>query len=70
MSTQEEVKADALREAADSLYLNRKGQHNGGAADWLRRRANLIDPRTRGSVCDHGNPKTGDCGYCASEVQR
>lgn len=58
------IEADALREAADGLYLSRPGQHNEGAKDWLHRRANLIDPRTRDSVCEHGNPKSGDCGYC------
>ena len=39
--------ADGLREAADNMYLTRAGQHNEAAAMWLRRRADLIDPRTR-----------------------
>jgi hypothetical protein len=61
------TKADALREAADGLYLSRPGQHNEGAKGWLHRRANLIDPRTRDSVCEHGNPQSSDCGYCATD---
>lgn len=59
-----EVQADALREAADNLYLSTEGQHNAAARVWLHRRANLIDPRTRASVCEHGNSK-GYCGFCS-----
>lgn len=61
------AKADGLREAADNLYLSDEGQHNEAAKAWLHRRANLIDPRTRGSVCEHGN-QTGYCGYCTEEA--
>lgn len=58
------IKADALREAASDLYLTRPGQHNEHTAVWLRRRANLIDPRTRAEVCEHGYPLSDACGYC------
>ena len=63
-----EAKSDALREAANNLYLADEGQHNQDAKNWLHRRANLIDPRTRGSVCEHGYPQSDDCGYCAQEA--
>ena len=62
------IEADALREAADGLYLSRPGQHNEGAKDWLHRRANLLDPRTRDTVCHHGNPKASACGYCETDL--
>ena len=58
------ARAEALREAADGLYLSRPGQHNEGAKDWLHRRANLIDPRTRDTVCEHGYSRSVECGYC------
>lgn len=63
-----EAKADGVREAADNLYLSGPGQHNAGAREWLHRRANLIDPRTRESVCDHGNLRSTACGYCATDM--
>ena len=62
-----QARAEALREAADGLYLSRPGQHNEGARNWLHRRANLIDPRTRDSVCEHGYPRSTDCDHCATE---
>ena len=69
MSDVNAIKADALREAADNLYLADKGQYNEDAKNWLHRRANLIDPRTCDSVCEHGYPKSDDCGYCTEGAE-
>lgn len=62
-----EFKADGVREAADALYLTRSGQVHEEAKNWLHRRANLIDPRTRNEVCEHGNPPESDCALCATK---
>lgn len=64
--TSDEFKADGVREAADALYLTGPGQHHEEAKDWLHRRANLIDPRTRAEVCEHGNPPES-CRLCAAD---
>lgn len=58
------AKADGVREAADNLWLSSEGQVNEHVKAWLHRRANLIDPRTRDTVCEHGNPLAADCIHC------